>query len=213
MPKQRGFLKHVRNTLPALGFNHNRGSIFTREVGMQIHFVQLQHAQHVTGFTFNLGCHFVDVPSMFDFQPVSVDDLDVLDCGLSARIGTFIGNGLDVWWDPCEHEVPAVLAQVSWRIERVFGDCISDWGNGTRLLQRQVKASERGLRLSRQLRRWEPTAEFTLYSFLSILAQRRRMRRLSDLLCAKALRLTDFPSRRQSLLLTLGKPDPPECLG
>lgn len=205
MSKRRGLQTRAAEGLKRTGFVPLSGTVFTRQVGEQFHFVGLQYRQSSSEITFNLGCHFTGVRSLFDYQPVAAEDLELLDCGLRVRVGDYIGDGLyDVWWDPNNAEVPAALAQASWAIERAFNDCIKRWGDGTRMLQSDVKVHAGSIRLSRALLRWTVHKHcFHTYSFLSMLAHARGNDALAGILYEKSLLFDHFPKNGANLTAAL----------
>jgi hypothetical protein len=173
MSKRRGLQKRTAEALKPMGFDATSGTTFTRKVGHQLHFVGLQYGRSSSRITFNLGCHFHGIPSMLDYQPVTVHDLEDLDCGLRVRVGDYIGDGFyDIWWDPDKEEVPVALAQASAAVDRAFNDCMKKWGNdGTLILQSHVKFRAGNVRLSRSLLRWmSGKGEFEQFSFVAVLA-------------------------------------------
>jgi hypothetical protein len=189
MAKRRGLQKHTAEVLQTLGFTAIGGTRFTRQVGEQLHFAGLQYGGSSQGFTFNLGCHFRGVPSMLDYQTVKLDDMQELDSGLRCRIGNYVDDGLyDIWWDSNDAELPAVLTQASWAIERAFNDCQAKWGDGKLLLQSHVKNRAGAFRWSRAFRRWtEPEGDFKRFAFAAVLAHRHRDIALARALYEKAL--------------------------
>lgn len=189
MPSRRGLQKRAADALKPLGFNAISGTTFTRQVGEQLQFIGLQYGGSSKGFTFNLGCHFTDIPSTRDFRAVSVDDLEDLDCGLRIRVGRYIGEGLDTWWTADNSELPAAIAQASWAIERAFADCIKRWGNdGTTILRSHVKSRAGTIRLSKALFQWMlPKGDFERFAFVALLAHRHGDEVLSRMAYEKAL--------------------------
>jgi hypothetical protein len=208
MSKRRGLQKRATEALKPLGFIAITGTTFTRQVGEQLHFVGLQYRTSSSDITFNLGCHFKGVPSMFDFEPVAADDLQQLDCGLRIRVGRYIGDGFyDVWWNPDNSEVPAALAQATWAIERAFDDCKKKWGDGKLLIQKHVKNRVGSIRLSRPLFRWMwPVRSFHRFAFCALLAHHHSDDELASALFEKALSCEDslVPSDVPKLSAALG---------
>lgn len=190
MSKRRGLQKRVAEQLRALGFQPVSGTTFTRQVGEQFHLVNLQYRRFSSDITFNLGCHFQGLPSMSDYQPVAVDDLEDLDCGLRTRVGDYIGDGFyDIWWNPDNSEVPAALAQATWAIERAFNDCMKKWGNdGVLILRSHVKNRAGAIRLSKPLFRWMlPKGDFERFAFVALLAHHHGDKALANALYEKAM--------------------------
>jgi hypothetical protein len=175
MSKRRGLQKRTAEVLKPLGFTAIGGTRFTRQVGEQLHCVELQYGGFSKGFTFNLGCHFEGVPCLSHDAPVNTDNLEDLDCGLRCRVGDYIGDGFyDVWWDPDNSEVLGALAQASWAIERAFDDCMKKWGSDGRLiLKSHVKNRAGAIRLSKPLFRWmSGKGDFERFAFVAVLARR-----------------------------------------
>ena len=193
MTKRRGLQKRTAEALQPLGFKAISGTRFTRQVGEQLHFVGLQYGGSSRGFTFNLGCHFRGLPSMSDYQSVTLDDMEELDSGLRCRIGNYIDDGFyDVWWDANEAELGGALAQASWAIERAFDDCQAKWGDGKLLLQSHVKNRAGAFRWSRAFRRWtEFEGDFSRFAFAAVLAHRHGDKVLARALYEKALLCKD----------------------
>lgn len=190
MPRRRGLQKRVAEALQPMGFTAISGVSFTRQVGEQLHYVDLQYRRSCSEITFNLGCHFAGIPSLFDYREVGAGNLEGLDCGLRCRIGHYIGDGFrDVWWDPDNSEVPRVLVQVCGAIDRAFKDCMKKWGSdGKQLLLSHVKNRAGDIRLSRPLLRWMlPQWRFSRFAFVALLAHQHGNDALASAYCEKAM--------------------------
>jgi hypothetical protein len=190
MPKRRGLQKRTAEALNFLGFKAISGTTFTRQVGEQLHFVGLQYRRSSSEITFNLGCHFHGVPSLFDYETVTLDDMEELDSGLRCRVGDYIGDGFyDIWWNPDNSEVPAALAQASWAIERAFDECMKKWGSdGALILKSHVKNRAGAIRLSRPLLRWmSGEGGFERFAFVALLAHHHGDEALANALYEKAM--------------------------
>lgn len=209
MSKRRGLQRKTAEVLSALQFMQVSGTRFTRRVGQQLHFVGLQYRTFGSEITFNLGCHFVGIPSLFDFRSVAVENLDDLDCGLRVRIGSYIEDGFyDVWWNPDNEQLPGALAQASWPIERAFEDCIKQWGDGTRILESHVRNRAGSIRLSKPLLRWMiPLRQFHRFAFLALVAHYHGDDALAATLFNKAIECDDrIPLHCAQLREVLGRP-------
>jgi len=193
MVKRRGLQKRTADILKPLGFSPLSGTTFTRQVDEQLHFVGLQYRRFSSEITFNLGCHFKGIPSLFDYRLVTLDDLNDVDCGLRIRVGRYIGDGFyDIWWNPDNSELPAALAQASWAIERAFDDCKTKWGDGSHLIQAYVKIQGRSVRLSKALLRWMlPKRRFDRFAFVALLARHHGDDTVASVLAEKALSCDD----------------------
>ena len=188
MQNRKGLHKRTAESLAGLGFRAIGATSFARGVGEQLHFVGLQYGGSSRGFTYNLACHFRGLPSLFDFKPMSLNELDDLNCGLRARVGQFIRDGLDLWWDANSSELHAAIAEATWAIDRAFAKCIERWDDGRGLLDREVKTRSKTVRLSEYILTWCVNGHsFDAYAFLALLAHRHDMLDLAKLLHRKAL--------------------------
>lgn len=195
MAKRRGLQKQVAEALLPLGFIQRSGVNFTRQVGKQLHFVGLQYRRSSSDITFNLGCHFVGVASLFDFREVTVADLDLLDCGMRTRVGDHINKGdFDVWWDPDQAQVPVVLEQATTAIGSAFDGFVELWGkDGLTLLKKHIKVNGSSILLSPRLRHWmKVQAKFDQYCFLALLCRVHRLDALADMFYVKACNNAKF---------------------
>ena len=207
MTRRRGIQKQTADVLRGLGFSPVSATTFTRQVGQQLHFIGLQYGGSSRGFTFNLGCHFAGVPTVGTFRLPTLDDLDDLECGLRVRVGRYIRDGLDLWWDADNAELPASLAEASWAVQRAFDDCLRSWGNGSDLLRSHVKVRAGSIRLSQHLLRWFVNKHcFSSYAFLAMLAHHRGARDLACMLHQRALTFPCFPDAQPRLCAFLGQP-------
>lgn len=194
MSKRRGLQTLTAEMLKPLGFHAISGTRFTRRVGKQLHFVGLQYGGSSQGFTLNLGCHFQGVPSLFDYQPVKLEDMEELDAGLRCRIGNYVGDGFyDIWWDSNDAELPGAMAQAAGAIERAFNDCNKKWGDGSLLLQSHIRTRTGIFRWSRHLLRWsEPIGDFERFAFAALLAHRLQDNTLARALYEKSILCKDI---------------------
>jgi hypothetical protein len=190
MSIRREIQKLTTEALRPQGFTANSSKSFSRQIDEQLHFVGLQYDRFSSQFTFNIGCHFLNIPSSFDYEEVNTEDIEELDCGLRCRVGDYIGNKFfDIWWDPARVNLPASIAQASWAIDRAFNDCLKKCGkDGSKILKSHILNSRGAIKPSQFLRRWtNAKGDFERFAFVALLAHRHGDEALSQALHEKAL--------------------------
>lgn len=87
-----------RELLPA-GFVKGKGGTYVRRRGDQIHLIDFQSATRGHEYTVNLGFHYTFVPPFFQKKNIKTDHYHLLDCAIRSRVGDFIGDGRDKWFE------------------------------------------------------------------------------------------------------------------
>lgn len=87
-----------RLLLPA-GFVKGRRGTYVRRIGNQIHLIDFQPDKAGHRYTINLGFHYDFLPPFLAGNRIRLEDYHQLDCIFDARIGQFIGNRHDRWFE------------------------------------------------------------------------------------------------------------------
>lgn len=116
--------------LPA-GFVKGAGGTYVRRRGEQVHLVDFQAARWGHTFTVNLAFHYTFVPPLFARRPLPLAAFDQLDCALRARIGHFLPENRDTWFDygSDADALRAVLVRCADESLRVLDAASHDWSD------------------------------------------------------------------------------------
>ncbi|MGV3607375.1 MAG: DUF4304 domain-containing protein [Planctomycetaceae bacterium] len=198
MKRRSGIQKRALEALLPMGFIKVSGTTFARQVGRQLQFVGLQYRQFCDEFTFNLGCHFLGIPSMLTYKSVKLSEMEELDSGLCCRVGNYVGDGShDIWWSLDSSQISAAWEQAVAAIECAFEDCIQKWGpDGKLLLESHVRNRVAAIRLSRHLQKWMlGKGSFERFAFVALLAHYHGDLELAQTFYERAL------SRQESIIV------------
>jgi hypothetical protein len=89
----------MKEELLPLGFVKGQAGTYVRQRGEQIHLIDFQPSTHGHRFTVNLAFHYTFIPPLFHRKAVPLSEFHLLDCILSARLGHFLPEHRDVWFD------------------------------------------------------------------------------------------------------------------
>lgn len=89
----------TKTNLAPAGFIPGLAGAFWRKDAEQIHLIDFQPSKYGGEYTVNLGFHYAFIPGCFSRQFYSVKAFGhLLDCGVRARIGSFLPNARDTWF-------------------------------------------------------------------------------------------------------------------
>ncbi len=89
----------MRDELLPLGFIKIKGGAYVRRRGEQIQLIDFQANKYGGSFTVNLAFHFTFVPPLLCHgHPLELTALQLTDCMLRARIGHFLPEKCDTWF-------------------------------------------------------------------------------------------------------------------
>ncbi len=122
--------------LPA-GFVQGEGATYVRRAGDQIHLIDFQSHKWGHQFTVNLGFSYAWVPPPFHGRRVALHEYDELDCLLSARLGFFLKERKDTWFEYGEDrdDLRAVLERCADESLKVLDRAGKRWEDPATLLK------------------------------------------------------------------------------
>jgi len=89
----------MKQQLLPLGFVKSADATYVRKQGNQIHVINFQGSRYGGQYTVNLGFHYDFLFPDFAWKMIPLGKYVLVDCALQARIGNFIGNGHDRWFE------------------------------------------------------------------------------------------------------------------
>jgi hypothetical protein len=92
-------LRVMKERLLPAGFVVGEDATYVRRQGDQIHLINFQGSRYGHKFTVNLGFHYAFVAPLFRGQPIRLMEFGLLDCIIRERIGFFLPEKRDSWFD------------------------------------------------------------------------------------------------------------------
>ncbi len=124
-------LRVMKNHLLAAGFVVGKDASYVRRHGEQIHLINFQANKYGHSFTVNMGFHYCFIPPHFHMRSLPLTDFHELDCALRERIGHFLPERRDVWFQYGQDRDVLIsnLVRCATTCLAVFDRCMHRWSD------------------------------------------------------------------------------------
>lgn len=173
----------MKRVLLPVGFMKGRSGTYVRRIGDQVHLIDFQPDKWGHRYTVNLGFHYEFLEPFFAGKRIKLEDYHLLDCMLDARIGCFVGNGHDRWFDygDSRQRLEELFQENAALCLKILAAHQKKWADPTRWL----KAGDKPSKLQRLASPWRvERPEVKLAELVKSLSERKadfeRRKRLQD---------------------------------